>query len=335
MGENVSEKKSVFTVKNVLRVLSLLCIIFVFCPSFLVSCSGQNVNVSVMTAVGGVSAYGEKVVDPHPIMLICLLLPAAALALLFIKKFADKQTAAIILVCSAIDLVIWLIFRSSVKKFAEESYCSFKTTGWFVINIIALIIMILFAALVAAGMMGIDADLIAIVSGGGTQNVLNQMSSAMNQMSNTVTQIAGNVTNNISNKTSKEDIIGYCAKCGSGIIYGCKFCISCGTAVPESMLAEAEAAKKAAEEAEAARKEAEEKARIAAEEAARREAEEKARIAAEEARRKEAEMQAAAQNVQEQQVLQDNNERPMFCQQCGAKLEPDAMFCVSCGAKVE
>ena len=47
----------------------------------------------------------------------------------------------------------------------------------------------------------------------------------------------------------KEDIIGYCAKCGKPITYGHKFCISCGTPVPESMIAEAEAARKAAEEA--------------------------------------------------------------------------------------
>lgn len=316
MSENVNGTKSIFTMKNVLRVLSLLCIIFVFCPSFLVSCSGQNVNVSVMTAVGGVSAYGEKVVDPHPIMLLCLLLPVGILVLLFIKKLTDRKTAAIILGCSIVDFVIWLIFRSSVKKIAEENYCSFKTTGWFVINIIVLILIVLLTAIVVISKIKMDADLITIFSGGGTQKVLNQMSATMSQMSSTVTQIAGNVANNVVSKTSKENVIGYCAKCGSAITYGCKFCVSCGTPVPESMIAEAEAAKRAAEEAEAAR--------IAEEERARKEAEEKARKEAEEKARREAE-----------ETSQNNNGRPMFCQQCGAKLEPNAAFCVSCGKKVE
>lgn len=294
---NVTENKSAFTVKRVLQVLSVLGIIFVFCPSFLVSCSGQNINVSVMTAVGGLSAYGEKVVDPHPIMLVCLLIPIAVLVLLFLKKFTDKKTAGIILICTIVDLVIWLIFRATVKKFAEENYCSFKTTGWYTINMIVMILVILLTVLVIVCKMQLDADLITAFTGGGTQNALNQMSATMSQMSNAVTQIAGNVAGNVSNKVQKENVIGFCSKCGSPIAYDSKFCISCGTPVPESMIAEAEAARKAAEEA--ARKEAEEKAR-AAEEAAGKE-----------------------------------SGRPMFCQQCGAKLQSDAMFCESCGTKIK
>jgi ABC-type dipeptide/oligopeptide/nickel transport system permease subunit len=119
---NVATKKSVVTVKNVIRVLALLCIVGVFCPSFLVSCSGQTIDVSVMTAVGGISAYGETVVEPHLIMLICLLIPVAVLVILFIKKMAEKMSTGIILVCSVIDLIVWIIFRSEVKKIAEENY---------------------------------------------------------------------------------------------------------------------------------------------------------------------------------------------------------------------
>lgn len=303
MGEsgltNGNGRKSVFSVKRILKVLSLLCIIFVFCPSFLVSCSGQKVNVSVMTAVSGVSVYGEKVVDPYPIMLVCLLIPIVMLVLLFIKKFTDNKTALIISICSIVDFVIWLVFRVSVKKIAEENYCEFKTTVWFVINMIVLILVILLSALVVMKKMQMDTDLIMVFSGGGTQDALNQMSATMSQMSSAVTQLAGNVASNISNKAQKENAIGFCSKCGSPIYYGCKFCTSCGTPVPESMIAEAEAAKKAAEEA------AEEAARKAAEEAARKEEEKK------------------------------EMERPLFCQQCGAKLSADAIFCESCGTKIE
>lgn len=298
MDEN--GKKSVFTVKKVLRALSLVCIILVFCPSFLVSCSGETMKVNVMTAIGGVEAYGEKVVDPHPVMLLCLLIPAAVLVLLFIKKFTDKKTAAIILGGTAVDLVIWFAFRSSVKNLAEENNFEFKTTGWYVLNIIVLILIIVLTALVVASKMQMDADLVSALTGGGAQNMLHQMSSA-------VTQAAGNAASSIGNRTKKEDTIGFCSKCGSPIAYGCKFCTSCGTPVPESMIAEAEEAKRAAEEA--ARKEAEEKARLAAEA---------------EAKKKEAEQNGFSEK-----------ERPAFCRQCGAKLGPDAMFCESCGAKIE
>ena len=90
--------------------------------------------------------------------------------------------------------------------------------------------------------------------------------------------MAGNVAGNIRKRTMKEDIIGYCAKCGKPITYGHKFCISCGTPVPESMIAEAEAARKAAEEArraEEAKREAE--AARKAEEAKRKEEDKKGR----------------------------------------------------------
>lgn len=318
---NMSEKKPMFTIKNIMRVLSVLCIIFVFCPSFLVSCSGQDMKVDVMTAVGGVSMYGEKVVEPHIIMLVCLLIPIAILVLLFLKKFKDNLTAGIILGCTAVDMIVWIIFRVSVKKIAEDNYCTFETTPWYVINIIVMILIIVLSLLVVLNIMMMDTDLITFFSGGGTKSVLDQMSNTVSQMSNAVTQLAGNVAENINNKTQKKDAIGFCAKCGSPIPYGTKFCTSCGTPVPESMIAAAEAA----------RKEAEEKARLAAE-AARREAEEKARMAAEAAQR---EAEERARMAATEQAPQSNNGNgAMFCQNCGAQLEADAVFCKACGTKV-
>lgn len=312
MGENeltnVGQDKSLFTVKNILRALSLFCIIFVFCPSFLVSCSGRNINVSAMTAVGGLSAYGKRVVDPHPIMLICLLIPVVILVLMFMKKFTDNKSALIALICSIVDFVIWLIFRSSVKRIAEENYCTFKTTAWFVFNIIALILIILLSVLVVLKKIQMDTDLVSAFFGGSKQNVLNQMTNALTQISSTVSQMAGNVATNISDKTSKENAIGFCSKCGSPIACGCNFCTSCGTPVPESVLAEAEVAKQEAEE-----------------EAKRREAEKYA-----------AEKEAAASRMElVASTSQEDDVRIFFCQQCGVKLEPDSMFCESCGAKIE
>ena len=369
----MSEKKSIFTVSRVLRVLALLCIVFVFCPSFLVSCSGETLKISAMTAVKGLSAYGETVVKPHPVMLLGLFIPAAVFVLLFIKKLADRNLAGIIAGCMAVDLVIWLMFRSTVMKLAEENYCIAKTTFWFVLNVIVMLLMIASAVLVAIRVWQMDTDLAEAASGGGTQAALNQISDTVKQVSGTVTQIAGNVAENMGNKTQKEPAIGYCSKCGTPITYGNKFCITCGTPVPEDMIAEAEAARKAAEEAEAARKAAEEAeaARKAAEEAetARKAAEEAeaARKAAEEAEAarkaveeaeaeriveeqaaaataspevgnavsQEAQVGLTSVQTQEEQNLEVVSQEPAFCQKCGAELGADAKFCIACGAKVE
>jgi len=360
---NEAEKKPIVTVKNIIRVLSVIVTIIVFCPTFLVSCSGQTIDVSVMTAVGGLQSYGETVVEPHPVMLLALLLPVAILVVLFLKKLTDNNAALVTAICGAADLVVWIAFRAGVKKAAEDNYCSFKATGWFTFNIILLVLIIVLSILVVTKILQMQEDLIKRFSGAGAQNTLSQMSAAVSQMSNSVSQLAENVTANVNkNKIPKENIIGYCAKCGSPIVYDNRFCTSCGTPVPESMIAEAEAARKAAEEAriaaeEAARKEAEEKARKeaeeaakreeeakkAAEEAARREAEEKAKREAEEDAKLEEQKKAAeaaatvtvSEQSQQEPVQIVGESRAEFCTQCGAKLAADAVFCEKCGTKVE
>ncbi|WP_026518577.1 zinc ribbon domain-containing protein [Butyrivibrio sp. MC2021] len=302
-----NEKKPILTVKNILRVLSLLCIVFVFCPTFLVSCSGDTIDVSAMSAVTGIKSYGETVVDPHPIMLIVLLLPIATMVLLFLKKLKNEQSALIIAVCGVVDFIMWLVFRSSVKDLADENYCEFKSTVWFVFNMIVLFLIVVLSVLAAAKIVDMEADLVKVFTSPEAKKTLNQMSAAVNQMSDSVSKIAENISaNTAKNTVKKEDIIGYCSKCGKPLMIDNRFCTSCGAPVPEDMIAEAEVARKAAEEA---RRAAEEEARKAAAEAAQQEAERNVKIVA--------------------------DTRPLFCTQCGAKLVDAAAFCKSCGAKIE
>ena len=347
MEENVqtksSEKKTAFTVKRVLKVLWLLCIVFVFCPSFLVSCSGTTVNVNVLNTAIGISVYGGQATDPHPIILITLLIPIVMLIFLFKSKSVEHKISVTVLAGAAIDFVVWLLFRSEVKKVTSQNLCTFKTTPWYVINLLVLILIVVLGALVMKQKMQMESDLVAALSGGGTKAAISQMTKAVTQMSSSVAQMAGNAAN----KKPEEPIIGYCSQCGKPIKQDFIFCTECGTPVPESLLEAAEAARKAAEEAarkaaeEAERRAAEEAARKAAEEAERRAAEEAAKKAAEEAARKAAE--ETAENAAEEtagegseEPVQDNRKATVrFCRKCGAKLKSDAIFCESCGTKVE
>ena len=120
MNEMMNEKKAMFTVRNILRSLAMFCIICVFCPSFMVSCSGQNMDVSVMTAVSGVSVYGEKVVDSYPIMLICLVLPAVVLISLTISKSTNRKAALIAMGCSGIDIIVWMILQRKITVLSRQ-----------------------------------------------------------------------------------------------------------------------------------------------------------------------------------------------------------------------
>lgn len=187
-----SEKKTRFTVKNILRILTVLCMIFVFCPAFLVSCSGQDVNVNVMTAVEGVKAYGETMVKPQPLMLLCLLLPIAVMVLLFVKKFTEKLNSTIILGCTAVDLVIWFIFRGAVKKIAEENYCTFKTMPWFVLNVIAMLLIIIVNVLILLGKMQMDTDIVVFFANGGAKEAIEGIAKKVTHAATTATAAAGN-----------------------------------------------------------------------------------------------------------------------------------------------
>lgn len=229
-------KTALFTPKKIMRILSLLCIVFVFCPVFLVSCSGQQVDVSVMTAVGGISMYGETVVEPHPIMLICLIIPVALLAMLFSKKMAQKKLAMVALITMIVDFIVWIIFKTSVQKIADTNYCTMETTAWYYLNMISVALIVIFAFLIIIKKMHMDTDLKALVSGSSTQDVINQMSATMSQMTSAVNKL----TSNVSNKIADEDKIGFCSKCGTVLMYGSKFCTSCGTGIPASVLEEAE-----------------------------------------------------------------------------------------------
>lgn len=355
-----SEKKKLsVTVKNIIRTLTFCCVILFFCPMFMVSCSDSDwgvdtdlIKVSAVTAIKGISSYGETLVSPQPVIALCLLLPAAVLVLLFIKKFTDKQTSAAVCGMTVLDLIIWIIFRTSAKKFAEDAQCQFKTTGWYVINIIALLLILIFTVLILINRLQMQTDLMDVFSKKDIHSAMGQMSDTVGHFSNTMSQMAGNVAGNIRKRTMKEDIIGYCAKCGKPITYGHKFCISCGTPVPESMIAEAEAARKAAEEArraEEAKREAEaakkaEEAKRKAEEEARRE--EAKRIAEEQ--RKSAEAVAKTEEIAEKQTkmqektddtpesaeqYMETEDKVVKCPQCGAEIEANAKFCKFCGFK--
>lgn len=318
MNNSESKVTKLITVKNIMRVLSLCCIAFVFCPTFLVSCSGQNIEVSVMTAVGGLSSYGETIVEPKPIMLICLLIPITMLVFLFLKKFAEKINAIVIGVCGIVDTVIWLIFRSVVKKMAEENYCTFKSTAWFVINLIFLEIIVILSALVILKKVQMEEELIARISNKELQDKINQVGSAVATVSGQITEMAGNVASNVKNKMDKKEYIGYCAKCGTGIEYGTRFCSDCGTPVPESMIAEAEEKRRIAEE----------QARLEEE---RRRAEEQAKLEEEKKRAEEQANQVATNARNEESV---KTEKSLFCPACGNKLKEDAVFCDKCGKRV-
>lgn len=134
-------KKKV-NIKNIIRVLSCILIVFFFVPTFLVSCSGEEVKISAKTIMTGVKSdsYGQ-IIAPHFGVIVLLLLPIALLAIWFIKeKMTNKLLAIVTAGISVFDLILWFVMKSEVKKAASAMHCGFSVKGAFVVNIIILLI---------------------------------------------------------------------------------------------------------------------------------------------------------------------------------------------------
>jgi len=335
MNENTQmtggNSRPMFSPRNLLKILTILCIVFVFCPSFLVSCSGEKLEISAWKATTGMTMYGEKI-DSHPIMIIALLIPLIAAILLFLKNMKERTCAGVITATMAIDFVVWLMFKSSTKEVAQEHYCEFDTTAWYPINLTCIILTIIISLLVLIQKIRMDADIVSLFSSKEVASSLEQVSKTVTQMSSTVSQIASNVTSSIGNKPNKEDIIGYCSKCGAPLLIDNQFCTSCGAPVASDLLAEAEKKKKEREEAERIAQEKMERERAEREERERREREEAERL---ERERKEREQSKPAPVINaEVSPSVDESSSFIFCPYCGTKQDSDAMFCVKCGKKM-
>ena len=135
----MNEKKSIFSMRNIFKMLSLVCIVITFCPTFLVSCYGQKLDVSAMDLVTGISVYGEKS-DPNP-GLCCTspaALPAVIFGIMFMKSLCARKSALITMVCAGTDTAVWMIVKAAFKNAAEQYYCSFETTGSYTFNMVIL-----------------------------------------------------------------------------------------------------------------------------------------------------------------------------------------------------
>ncbi len=226
---NAGAKKFKFSVKNIVRMLTLLCIVFVFCPSFLVSCSEQTVEVNVMTAVEGVKMYGEEMVEPQAHMWLCLLLPIAVMVLLFIKKLSERVTAGVIAACVAVDLVKWFDFKSKTKEIAESNGCTFETTGWYTLNLIVMFLIVVFMIAVLAKLISMETDLVAFVKSG-------EVKQTMSKISDAASKVAEDVSAAVKSEATSEmkpasEVKAFCGNCGTKLDPEAVFCENCGTKV--------------------------------------------------------------------------------------------------------
>lgn len=199
-GNLQSEEKKTVTVKNIIRILAFCCAIMFFCPVFMVSCSSSELmKISAMKVMTGISSYGRAITEPEPVLIICLLIPAGIIGILFVRN-AEQKIAAVISLSTLVDLIVWILFRNFAKKYAEQNLCQFKTMGWYVVNIILLLSIMILSLAVLLKKIQMEKKFINIPK---------------------------------SPEQKKEKVL--CEKCGNPIAQGDKFCIVGGTPISESI----------------------------------------------------------------------------------------------------
>ena len=175
----------------------------------------------------------DKFSSSYPILLLCLIIPMLVFVLLFLKKLADKKTALIALVSTLISFVIWIVFRSSVKKIAEKNQFIFETTGWYVMDLICMLIIVFFSALVALKKMELDMDLLLIFSGQNVRYPEEQIHEIIKSEKKSESKYAGFAVPDIKENIQHADVkrAKFCRYCGVKLKEDAIFCPHCGVKI--------------------------------------------------------------------------------------------------------
>lgn len=149
--------------KNIIRVLSLILICIFFAPTFLVSCSGQEKTLSTGQIMVGIKFQGETIEQAHPMLIFYLLLPLSLFVIWCLRLgIKEKVRNIYTIVASAIDTVIWFVLSTKVEEEAKRNYCTFDVTGWFWINIVLLMVVLVFGVCLCLNVLKADTPLFQV-----------------------------------------------------------------------------------------------------------------------------------------------------------------------------
>ena len=156
MGEKV-------TLKNVIRVFAIILEIVCFVPTFLVSCSGEQINVSVLKLLQGIDVEGTTITEANPVCIIYFLMPLILLLVWFLKgKIKEKIIEVVALIAAGIDFIAWFVLKGNVANYVEKNYCTMKITGWFYLNQIILFIILLLSVVIVMGLVDSEKSILMI-----------------------------------------------------------------------------------------------------------------------------------------------------------------------------
>ena len=217
----MKENTSLFTVRRTMRIFMYIVLICFFCPTFLVSCSGYSYELSALDLATGGGFEGYSYIEPQTIMWASLILPVLVILFLFMKKGKDKSAAVPALLCTGLNLTLWIVYILKAKAECADDYGYVTVTfsPWMYLNICSMIAVIIMANLILMGKCRLDTDLLIMLSGGETVKTPQIMRMPDTRIPRAPVYVP-------SSKPA-----GYCHNCGAPLIKGSQFCGGCGSKV--------------------------------------------------------------------------------------------------------
>ncbi len=227
------------SLQHIMKLIALFGVLVFFLPTYLISCSGEEIKFSAYRALTG---YDELGTDPHIGAIFLILIPIVILVLSVMKKEKLQAKNLLILIGFAVNIVCWFIMTSCVKGEAGEYGASAKTTIWYWLNLILLFL----AALAALGVvMGVLDEDMSVNEAGAKLGADKAQGGAGFKIPAAFGAKAWNCPNcgqeqkgengfctNCGTKRPEEPVVAkrFCTNCGKELAADAKFCANCGTA---------------------------------------------------------------------------------------------------------
>lgn len=120
--------------KNIIRVVCVVAAVLFFCPQFLISCSGETMELNMLDVTCGLEADGTTITNPHLIVALLLLFPIGIFIVTIVNK-KDKITGLCAAGIGLICLIMQFIIKGGVSNAASDYVCTSRAIWGFYLSV--------------------------------------------------------------------------------------------------------------------------------------------------------------------------------------------------------
>ena len=130
-------------VKRFVRIITTILMICFFMPICVVSCSGQELEVSAPSAMLGYQTQYQQISEPKLILSVLFIIPLAVLIASFIKRIRKEGFGVIVTLAGIVVTVVWVKLKAGIEKVAMEYMCEVEVKDTYTLCIVASVVLML------------------------------------------------------------------------------------------------------------------------------------------------------------------------------------------------